>query len=347
MEKFSIPIISKNEEKTLPLLLDSILGYDPNIDIVVVDTGSTDDTIKIAKNRGCIVEDKKECFIEKTTKEDINAFIRRFGWDPEDMHEGFSILNFSKARNYASSLCSNDWVFCPDCDEIPSMNYDKVIEYVNNTDKNKFDFDYCYSHDDLGACTCKYKRDKFFRKSKVKWINMIHETTSRESKEYLPYLTLDHYQNKETKRRVYLPALELAVARDENLDRNLFYLGREYFIHRIFDKAFTTLSMCLLDMQGSQWVQERGEARLLIGDCLWFMGAIHKAKRAYLESIGECPMRRKPLLRLAELEIKHGRKDRAICFLDMAEVLNKEDEGYLVNEIEYGKGIDNLRALIE
>ena len=48
----SVAVIVKNEEKNLPLMLDSVTWAD---EIVVLDTGSQDRTIEIAKSYGCKV----------------------------------------------------------------------------------------------------------------------------------------------------------------------------------------------------------------------------------------------------------------------------------------------------
>lgn len=78
-------MIVKNEEELLPGCLDSIRDW---IDeIIIVDTGSTDRTIEIAKSYG--------------------AKIYHQEW------EG----NFSKHRNYSLDLATSDWVFIIDADE--------------------------------------------------------------------------------------------------------------------------------------------------------------------------------------------------------------------------------------
>lgn len=85
----SICVIMKNEEKHMESFLSSITrlwkGYP--YELVLVDTGSTDQTISIAQ------------------KYTDNIF--HFQW----------INDFSAARNYALSCASNDWILVLDCDE--------------------------------------------------------------------------------------------------------------------------------------------------------------------------------------------------------------------------------------
>jgi glycosyltransferase involved in cell wall biosynthesis len=79
-----VAIIAKNEEALLPACLESLKGVD---NIIVVDTGSTDGTIEIAKR-----------YTDK---------VYQFEWCDD----------FSAARNFAMSQCLSDWILIIDCDE--------------------------------------------------------------------------------------------------------------------------------------------------------------------------------------------------------------------------------------
>lgn len=93
----SLAIIVKNSEATLENTLKS---FEPVVDeIIVVDTGSSDLTKDISY---------------KYTK---NVFD--YKWEND----------FSKAKNYAISLCKNEWILNPDSDEyIDSENYELIKE---------------------------------------------------------------------------------------------------------------------------------------------------------------------------------------------------------------------------
>ncbi|MBO8162015.1 MAG: glycosyltransferase family 2 protein [Thermosipho sp. (in: Bacteria)] len=92
--KISGCLIVKNEEKNITRCIESML---PVIDeLIVVDTGSTDNTVAIA--------------------EKFNAKIYHFTW----------IDDFSAARNYAISKATGDWIIFLDADEFLSeANLDK------------------------------------------------------------------------------------------------------------------------------------------------------------------------------------------------------------------------------
>ena len=94
----SLCMIVKNEEKHLAKCLASVR---PVVDeMIVVDTGSTDRTVDIAKAFG--------------------AQVYNFEWTN----------NFAEARNYSLSKASGDWILVLDADEvISSMDYASLIEY--------------------------------------------------------------------------------------------------------------------------------------------------------------------------------------------------------------------------
>lgn len=81
----TLSMIVKNEEKYLAECLESVKGLAD--EIVIVDTGSTDNTIEIAKK--------------------YNAKVFNFSW----------INDFSAARNYALSKSNGKWILYLDADE--------------------------------------------------------------------------------------------------------------------------------------------------------------------------------------------------------------------------------------
>ena len=81
----SVAIITFNEEDRLPLTLESV--KDLADEIIIVDSGSTDGTLKIAENFGA-----------KTFQNNWNGF--------------------SNQKNIALEKCTNDWVLSLDADEV-------------------------------------------------------------------------------------------------------------------------------------------------------------------------------------------------------------------------------------
>lgn len=101
----SLSMIVKNEEKDLPGCLESV--KDLVDEIIIVDTGSEDRTIEIAKN--------------------YNAKIFHFEW----------INNFAAARNESLKHCNGEWILYLDADErIRSIDFQKLRYMLKNAESN-------------------------------------------------------------------------------------------------------------------------------------------------------------------------------------------------------------------
>ena len=109
MPLISLAMIVKNEEATLAHCLKSVK---PLVDeIVIVDTGSTDGTIEIAKG--------------------FNAKIHHFEWCDD----------FSAARNESIKHCTGDWLLVLDADEaIDPLDYKKICDACLNPSADAYSF---------------------------------------------------------------------------------------------------------------------------------------------------------------------------------------------------------------
>lgn len=96
MHKLSIAMITKNSQKYLDEVLNSCNFAN---EIVLIDSGSTDDTINIAKKH--------------------NAKLIHQEW-----------LGFGKQKQFAVKSCKNDWVFVLDSDEVITKELENEIKEV-------------------------------------------------------------------------------------------------------------------------------------------------------------------------------------------------------------------------
>ena len=106
----SIVMMVKNEERYLDKTLYALndLRKDIDTELIILDTGSTDNTIEIAKK----YTDK--VYFEK--------------WND----------NFADMRNVSISYASGDWILILDADE-KLTNYDKLKEFFNSDTHKKYD----------------------------------------------------------------------------------------------------------------------------------------------------------------------------------------------------------------
>ncbi|WP_297888556.1 glycosyltransferase family 2 protein [Sulfurihydrogenibium sp.] len=93
--RLSVLILTKNEEKNIERAIKSVLPVAD--EIVVLDSGSTDKTVDIAKNLGAKV------------------YFREFD-------------NYKSQRNYGLSLCNGEWILVLDADEELSSKLQESVE---------------------------------------------------------------------------------------------------------------------------------------------------------------------------------------------------------------------------
>jgi glycosyltransferase involved in cell wall biosynthesis len=102
MNKLSGYILTYNSEKHLDVILDRMLVVCD--ELFLLDSGSKDNTISIANERG------------------VKSAYRDFD-------------NYTSQRNYAHSICQNEYVFWMDSDEIPSL---ELIDWINEEKRKGF-----------------------------------------------------------------------------------------------------------------------------------------------------------------------------------------------------------------
>ncbi len=209
--KISAALIVKNEEENLPRLLKSIVGkFD---EIVVVDTGSTDRTIQIAKEYGCKVYEKE--------------------WN-----------GFADARNYAISKCSGDWIWHFDADfELEEEEYKKFLQIVRklqNSDVEALTI-YIKNYNNAGIVSGISSQTFIHRNLEdIRWQGNIHETLNVSQAPLMP-IYVNHYGYQDEKisyekalRNLALIRKDLEEAKKRKDHREtlikLFYLFQSYAV---------------------------------------------------------------------------------------------------------------------
>ena len=209
--KISAALIVKNEEENLPRLLKSITGkFD---EIVVVDTGSTDRTIEIAKEYGCKVYEKE--------------------WN-----------GFADARNYAISKCSGDWIWHFDADfELEEEEYKKFLQIVRklqNSDVEALTI-YVKNYNNAGIVSG-ISSQTFIHKNleDIRWQGNVHETLNVPQAPIVP-IFVNHYGYQDEQisyekalRNLVLIRKDLEEAKKRRDQREtlikLFYLFQSYAV---------------------------------------------------------------------------------------------------------------------
>lgn len=249
----SLCIIVKNE----PLLENCLLSIREYVsEIVVVDTGSTDNTPETAKKYADIFEVYTDCNNKDTGL----------------------IEDFSKARNRSFELANQPWVLWCDADDIIiGGEYLAAItkEFEQIKDDQKLDgvgylFPYEYSHNAEGLCTCKHFRERlFYNKNNFKFVNPVHEVAIPNENKNIALiqrqeLLFVHKRevNKESGRNLRILRKYFEKYGDQD-PRQIYYLGLECTANGLHDEAIDLLAK-YIDVSG--WDEERMMACLKLVD---------------------------------------------------------------------------------
>src|SRR3990167_2971117 len=343
MEEFSCVLIAKNEAEVLPRLLSSLNGIE---DVVLLDTGSTDRTPKVARELGCRVEEVGGRFLETPTQDNVGKFTTWAGFVPSFTPQS-KLFNYAAARNYAMTLAKNDWCFQPDADEVVEWDLDKVYQLLPNNDHLVYRF--CFAYREDGKCGLEFSHSKFFRRSKIQWVKKVHEVhAAREGQSpkpptYTDAIYLKHYQKQSDNRANYLPKLEYAILDNLSDDRNLYYLAREYMYVGEYEKF---LKMFEVYKTIGWWKPEVSQAYIHASFCAKQLGHEEESEKLLFDAIRIDGSRREPFWELGQLY--KGRKDnaKAIVYLEAALAIPFNPNYYLNNKVLYEGRIEDELALI-
>lgn len=178
MNKLSVVIITKNEEKFIAGAVESAIFAD---EVLVVDSGSTDNTCNIAKG--------------------IGARVVQQDW-----------LGFGAQKNKAVELAKNDWVFVLDADErFTSELQSEVLITLKNPIAEGYQVARLNSFFGKSIKTCGLYPDysvRLFNKNQGKFNNvLVHESvqmsgsvsTLNNHMTHLAYETIDEFRTKQKK----------------------------------------------------------------------------------------------------------------------------------------------------
>ncbi|MGE4271295.1 MAG: glycosyltransferase [Desulfitobacterium sp.] len=211
--KLSACMIVKNEEKNLSKCISSI--RDIVGEIIVVDTGSTDQTIAIAESLG--------------------AKVFRFTW----------INDFAAAKNYAISLAKGDWIIFLDADEYfaegLAHNIPRLIKKIHRS----FDGIACKMIN-IEASSGKHLIEnihvRIFRNNpKIRYVNAIHETVLNNGRNMKVALA------PKDKLLIYHTGYSMSVKRSK-FERNLKLLMKELKERPSDSRVYHYISDCYIGL---------------------------------------------------------------------------------------------------
>jgi len=295
----SLAMIVKDESEVLARCLDSVKNLVN--EIIIVDTGSTDDTKEIAKR-----------YTDK---------IYDFEW----------IDDFSAARNFSFEKCTGTWILWLDADDIiKDVDKDKI----KNLDSSNYDIIICdheYSHDEFGNSNCTNPRERIIRRSLgLKWEGEIHECIPLTSgRQLISDIDVHHYRKHGTSER-NLKILE-RIVRGNVMEpgfvstgvssRNVYYLAKEYADIGRIDDAMPYFEK-FVTMPGAFW-EDVYNALYRLGMCHRVKGNDESFKLFMWKSIDMEDRRAEPYFQLGQFFMDKCQWDRAIQWLEMCLIVKR------------------------
>ena len=315
--KVIVYAISKNEEKFVNRWVDSMQEAD---EIYVLDTGSTDDTVKLLRDRGVNVKTKI-----------------------------ISPWRFDIARNESLKMISNDAdiCVCVDLDEVFEKGWRVKLEGKYIEGKNiRYRYDYNWKLDENNKPLVSFRLDKIHSLKDYFWTHPVHEvlTTKNEETYIETDIVLNHYPDQNKSRSSYLPLLELSVKENPLDDRNLHYLGREYMFYQMYDKSIEILHQHL-DCPNATWKDERCASMRFMARCYVNKKFIPEAIFWYQNAILEAPYLRESYLELASLDISLNNYEDAYELLNKALKIKEKSNSYINEEFAWNDYIYDLLSI--
>lgn len=317
--KISVYAISKNESKFVDRWMDSMSEAD---EIVVLDTGSEDDTVEKLIRRGAIVK-----------SEIINPW------------------RFDVARNRSMELVSADAdiCVCTDLDEVFDKGWRNELEKVWYKGAGQAVYRYAWSVLPDGSDGVSFWYEKIHERNGYRWTHPVHEILERTDgkpsvKVRAEGVHLKHYPDPEKSRAQYLSLLEMSVKESPEDDRNMHYLGREYMFRGRWDDCIKTL-MRHLEMPSATWKDERAASMRFIARSYANKGDTASARDWYLRAIAEAPYLREAYVESARLLYTLGEWDGVIYFASCALKIKERPETYMNDAEAWGALPYDLRSI--
>ena len=289
-------LIVKDEQERLPACLESIKGIWDQL--VVVDTGSTDETVNIAKAYGAQVE--------------------HFEWCDD----------FAAARNHAESFATGDYIFWIDADETLIEGHDVIHEIVRKGEQDGVRPQCVMRRDEYGNVDGGHLRQELLRKrGSGRWLGKIHECfEDRTLGDVELGIVYEHAKRtRDTVPDEYFPQLRKAVS-EHLYPRELFYLAKEHIVYGNFAEA-AACAQLVLDCQKG-FVTDRAHAALIKGDALRSLEDYEGARKGYLRAIQEFDQWAEPFFALASLLLHVGHPKSAVIWA-YAAVNQVGDRGFM------------------
>jgi glycosyltransferase involved in cell wall biosynthesis len=310
--KIAVYTIALNEEQFVKRWYESAKDADY---LLIADTGSTDNTFKLASSLG------------------IEVFpISINPW------------RFDDARNAALALIPSDIDYCIslDMDEILSEGWRAELEKLEGSDITRPIHKLVTSYDQDGNPGVEFEALRMHARNGHRWKYPIHESVTNygiEEKRQVVDIKIHHHPDNSKSRGQYLPLLQLAAQEDPHSDRCAHYYAREMFYYTMYEDAAKEFRRHL-NLPSAVWKPERCESMRFIAKC-----EPQNAEFWLRQAISECPERREPFVDLAQYFYELQDWSKVKEFAELALNIKEKFLGYFCEADAWGWKPHDLLAL--
>lgn len=322
----SVVGIMRNESARVDTWLEALKEFiAKGGDVVVIDTGSSDDTVEKLKKQGVRVVIAEDMFNSTLTQENISSFNKWVGSEcmvspPRPFFE------FGPAHNFASSKARHNYVLHLDAgDVVTRFDVDTIVSKL----KPKCMFE--YSHE-IGSSEAIQSANRLFDKRAYHYMGRAHEFITdidplcpgNRERLNTDVLTV-RYTRVMGKQRPYLEPMYKDLL-ENPWSRVYFYIGRElyYAAHwnealRVFTESYEKYTM--------QWNEERSQMCVFAGECAANTHDYTTALQWVAKALSHCSYRREPYLLLAEIMLLQRNNTPALAFVNAALTIPRPGPG--------------------
>ncbi|MEA4925768.1 MAG: glycosyltransferase [Syntrophomonadaceae bacterium] len=281
-------MIVRNEEKVLARCLDCAKAIAD--EIIIVDTGSTDNTKAIAGR--------------------YTDNIYDFPW----------IDDFAVARNFAFQHATQDYILWLDADDVlADGDQAKLLAVKQNLDPSidSLTMNYHLAFDQQGNVVFSNRRNRLVKRSNnFQWIGAVHEYLSVSGKIFDTDIAVIHkseWHDSERNLQIYekrLQAGEIFSPRDQ------YYYANELMDHKNYEKAGQWYQIFLAGGQG--WVEDNLAACRKLAECFFQLGDFDNALKYSFQSFAYDTPRAEFCCQLGYYFLNAGKFKEAVFWYKLA-----------------------------
>lgn len=250
----SLCMIVKNEEEVIGRCLESI--SDLVDEIIIMDTGSTDNTKSIAGQ--------------------YTKHVFDFQW----------IDDFAAARNAAFDKASMDYILWLDADDVlEAENREKFTALKESLDPavDSVTMEYHLAFDEYGKVSFSVRRNRLVKRAnRFRWVGAVHEYLGVWGRFFHSDVAVAHkslHHDSDRNLKIY----EKRLSRGEEFSpRDMYYFANELLDHKQYKRAASFYDKFL--SSGKGWVEDNISSCGKLADCYHHLGDCERELEAVLRS---------------------------------------------------------------